>query len=70
MQIKDKIKELRKSRNLTQMQLAILIGSTPTQISYWETGRAEPNVFNCVLLADVFKVNLDELCCRDFKGDK
>ena len=66
----EKIKELRKNKNLTQMQLAVLVGSTPCQISFWETDRAEPNVFNCILLADALDVTLDELCCRDFKGVK
>ena len=64
------IAERRRDKNLTQMQLAVLVGSTPCQISFWETGRAEPNVFNCVLLADALDVTLDELCCRDFKGVK
>ena len=68
--IGEKIKELRKSKNLTQKQLAEIIGSTPNNICFWEVGKFEPSAFNCVLLADVFSVSLDELFCRDFKGGK
>lgn len=70
MSIGEKIKELRKAKGFTQMELAIVIGATPTQISWWEVGKFDPSLFNCIVLADVFQVTLDELCCRDFKGVK
>ena len=69
MLIANKIKELRKQHNFTQKQLAKLIGATQTHISYWELGEFEPNIFNCILLADTFNVSLDELCCRDFRKE-
>lgn len=69
MQIKDKIKELRTSKKLTQKQLAEIIGSTPNNVCFWEIGKFEPSIFNCILLADVFGVSLDELCCRDFRKE-
>ena len=68
--IKEKLKDLRKQHGFTQQELAVEIGSTDKHISKWERGIVEPSVFNCVLLADVFNVSLDELCCREFKGGK
>ena len=70
MTVGEKIKELREGKKLTQKQLAEIIGSTPNNVCFWEIGKFEPAVFNCILLADVFGVTLDELCCRDFKGGK
>lgn len=70
MSIGEKIKELRKAKGLTQMELAMDVGTTPAQISLWEVGKFDPSLFNCIVLADVFQVTLDELCCRDFKGVK
>ena len=68
--IGEKIKELRKKKNLTQKQLAEIIGLFPNHVCFWETGKFEPSIFNCILLADIFGVSLDELCCRDFNGGK
>ena len=71
MQMGEKIKELRKAQGLTQYELAKLIGiSNQQHISRWECGDGEPSLINCILMAGVFNVSLDELCCRDFKGDK
>lgn len=69
MLIANKIKKLRQQHNLTQKQLAKLIGTNQNIISYWELGKFEPNIFNCILLADAFNVSLDELCCRDFRKE-
>jgi transcriptional regulator with XRE-family HTH domain len=52
------------------MELAIAVGTTPTQISFWELGKFDPSAFHLIILADIFNVSLDELCCRDFKGGK
>ena len=67
MTVGEKIKELREGKKLTQKQLAEIIGSTPNNVCFWETGKFEPAMFNCILLADVFGVSLDELCCRNYK---
>jgi transcriptional regulator with XRE-family HTH domain len=67
----EKIKHLREQKGLSQYRLAQLIGiAHQQQISFWECGQTSPSLFNCIMLADVFNVSLDELCCRNFKGDK
>lgn len=68
MTVGEKIRELREAKGITQKKLAEKIGATNSNVCNWETGRCDPNLFSCILLADVFNVSLDELCCRDFKG--
>ena len=70
MLIGEKIKELREKKGLTRYKLRKIIGANNSSITRWEEGSNEPNIFNCILLADVFGVSLDELACRDFKGGK
>jgi transcriptional regulator with XRE-family HTH domain len=67
MTIGEKIKELREENEWLQRELAELISVTTNMVGYWEQGKNEPSVFNCILLADVFGVTLDELCCREVK---
>jgi transcriptional regulator with XRE-family HTH domain len=64
MTIGEKIKELRKAKKMPQHKLAEKIGVHTSTVCWWETHRIEPTMFNCILLADVFGVTLDELCCR------
>ncbi len=70
MSIGEKIKELRKSKNLSRKALAEELGRYQNNIYLWETGQFEPRLFYCICMADIFNVSLDELCCRDFKGEK
>ena len=70
MEMKDKLKELRKQRKYSQRELAEIIGVRRSSVAHWENGKSDPSMFNCILLAEVYNVSLDELCCRDFKGGK
>jgi DNA-binding XRE family transcriptional regulator len=64
MTIGKKIRQLRKANKITQEGLARLIDVSLNSVSFWENEKAEPSIFNCICLADVFGVSLDELCCR------
>lgn len=64
MTIGKKIKKLRKKNKYTQGKLAKKIGVSINSISFWELDKFEPTILNCISLADVFGVTLDELCCR------
>lgn len=57
----------RLSAGLTQTELAKKIGVTHSAISYWENGVNIPNVADCIKIADVLNVSLDELVGRDFR---
>lgn len=53
--------DLRKERQLTQMQLAELLDVQPRIISRWETGDTKPQFDHIVRLAEVLEVTLDQL---------
>ena len=61
MAISDRIKFYRKKSNLTQSQLAELIGVSPQAISKWETGTGCPDLSAIVPLAIALKISTDEL---------
>ena len=60
--IGERIKELRKSKGISQYKLAEDTGFAQQTISSWEAERNEPTIFSCIVLADFFGVTLDELC--------
>ena len=55
------IKELRKKNNLTQQQLADIVGITATGVSYWESGNATPNTETLNKLSNYFWVTVNYL---------
>lgn len=60
-----RLREVRKSKKLTQKELAEQIGIKQNSYSDWETGKNEPSLENLVKLADLFEVSLDWLFGRD-----
>lgn len=61
MNFSEKLKEIRKNEGLSQEQLAEKIGVSRQAITKWETGKGLPDVENIVILAEIFKITLDEL---------
>ena len=61
MRIGDKIKALRKAKNISQESLANVLGVTFQAVSKWETGTTAPDVSLIPLLANYFGVSIDEL---------
>ena len=55
------IMNLRKRENLTQEQLAEIIGVSRQAIAKWEKGESMPDLENCVALAKAFDVTVDDL---------
>ncbi|MGN1081923.1 MAG: helix-turn-helix domain-containing protein [Candidatus Avispirillum sp.] len=64
-EIGNKISLLRKSANLTQMELANRLGISFQAVSNWERGISMPDISNLGLLAEILGVTVDELI-----GDK
>ena len=54
--------ELRRSKGLSQEDLASQIGVSRQAVSKWETGEAMPDLNKLLLLADALEVSLDCLC--------
>lgn len=56
-----KISELRKEKNMTQMELADKMGISFQAVSNWERGNSMPDVAKLPELAQIFDVTIDEL---------
>jgi len=60
----ERLKSLRKEIDLSQSQLAEILGSTQRNISYWELGTTEPDMRTLWRIADYFQVSVDYLIGR------
>ena len=63
----DKLKQYRLKEGLSQEQLAEQIGVSRQAITKWETKRGLPDVENMIILAEIFKLTLDELVLEEVK---
>ena len=61
MNFSQKLKEIRKNEGLSQEQLAEKIGVSRQAITKWETEKGLPDVENMIIIAEIFKITLDEL---------
>lgn len=61
MNIGDKIKKLRRSRDMTQEELAESLSVTVSAVSQWESGRTTPDISALPVLCNLFGVTSDEL---------
>lgn len=61
MEFSEKLQELRKSRGLTQEELAEALFVSRTAISKWESGRGYPNMDSIKEIAKYFSVTIDDL---------
>ena len=62
--IADKIKSLRKAKNITQSALAKRLGITRSSVNAWEAGVSVPSTMYVVALARIFGVSTDYLLER------
>ena len=62
------IAELRKSKNLTQQELADLIPVTREAVSKWERGKRCPDPQVLVKLSEIFEVTINELLYGEEKN--
>lgn len=58
----ERLKDLRKERNMTLEVLGKSIGVSTNTVSRWERLERLPNIENIVALAKLFKVSADYLC--------
>ena len=61
MNLADRIQRLRKSRGISQEELADRIGVSRQAVSKWESGQTSPDLEKIVLLSDYFEVTTDYL---------
>lgn len=60
-EIANRLVSLRKANHLSQEELAAKIGISRQAVSKWERAEACPDTDNLILLANLYKISLDEL---------
>jgi transcriptional regulator with XRE-family HTH domain len=60
MNIADRIRQLRESRELPQRDLAKRLGIGQTAVSNWETGINGPTLKQCRKICEVFSIRLSD----------
>ena len=65
MEFNEKLQELRKSRSLTQEELAKALFVSRTAISKWEQGRGYPSLDSLKEISRFFSVSIDDLICSE-----
>jgi Fic family protein len=61
----EKIKAYRESKNITQAEIAELLGVKSATISKYESGSLEPNIESLKKIAELFEISIDELLKED-----
>ncbi len=64
MVFRNRLKQLREQRGLSQKDLADFLGMTRQAVAYYESGKREPNINTIIKLADYFSVSADYLLGR------
>ena len=62
--VANSLKDLRKSKCLSQRDVARMLNVTQQAIASWENGRTEPSNMALVEIADYFNVSVDYLLGR------
>ena len=61
----EKLKKLRKNKNITQEELAQKIFVTRTAVSKWESGRGYPSLDTLKILAEFYEISIDDLISNE-----
>ncbi len=59
-----RLKEIRKSKGISQLKLAIDLNTNQNTISRYETGEREPGLTELIKIADYFNISIDYLLER------
>ena len=59
-----RLKEIRKSKGISQLKVAMDLNTNQNTISRYETGEREPGINELIKLADYFNVSIDYLLER------
>lgn len=59
-----RLRELRKSRGISQLKLAMDLNTSQNTVSRYETGEREPGIGELIKIADYFEVSIDYLLER------
>ncbi len=59
-----RLKEIRKSKKISQLKLAMDLNMNQNTISRYETGEREPGINELIKIADYFNISVDYLLER------
>ncbi len=59
-----RLKQIRKSKGISQLKMAIDLNTNQNTISRYETGEREPGITELIKIADYFNVSVDYLLER------
>ena len=59
-----RLKQIRKSKGISQLKLALDLNTNQNTISRYETGEREPGINELIKIADYFNVSIDYLLER------
>ena len=55
------LKNLRKVKNISQVEFAKKMQTTQQRISEWECDKVEPSLYNIIRILNVFEITFEEL---------
>ena len=67
--LKDELRAHRKRNNMTQQQVADMLGVDRTTYTFYETGKANPPLKTLKRLATIFSVPISRLLADEMDGD-
>lgn len=67
MSFRTNLQDLRSQRNMTQEQLAMLVGVSRQAVSKWESDKAYPEMDKILAICDLFGCTLDDLVLGDVR---
>lgn len=59
-----RLREIRKSKGISQLKLAMDLNTNQNTISRYETGEREPGIAEIIAIADYFNISVDYLLER------
>lgn len=68
MSFRDNLQHLRATRNMTQEQLAMLLGVSRQSVTKWEAEKSYPEMDKLLKLCQIFGCSLDDLVTGDLTG--
>ncbi len=66
--ISNNIKYLRKKKGMTQEELAAELNVSRQSVAKWENGETLPDVYNCMEIAKIFDISIDNLISFSFEN--
>lgn len=64
----EEIKQIRIERGITQAKVSEATGLPQNTISWIESDKGIPNIYQCKLLADYYGISIDELIGKDSRS--